>query len=307
MFLKFYFSLFLAVAVFTAVAKAQNFVGSVRVSLDRNNVPEAQAKLEQYKQARGITPEYLEAYSWLGRDALTRGNYQTALKFADETYALCLGQLKARKLDADDELPTALGAAIEVHGQALAKLGQAVKAQQYLYAELAKYRSTSIAPRIQKNINLLGLAGRVAPALELQPHLGPTPPSLSSLRGKPVILFLWAHWCADCKAQAPILARLKQELGDKIAIVGPTQRYGYAAYGAEASPANELEYIDSVRKKYYSSLADMPVPVSSHNFQQYGVSTTPTLVLIAKDGKVALYHPGRMTYDELKTELSKLM
>lgn len=307
MFLKFCLSLLLTVAGFTSVAKAQNLVGSVRSSLGSNAVTAAQAKLQQYKQVRGITPEYLEAYSWLGRDALNRGDYQAALGFAGQTYEMCSEQLKRRKLDAEPHLPVALGAAIEVQGQALAKSGKAAKAQQYLRAELRKYRQTTIAARIQKNINLLGLQGRTAPALDLEPHLGPVPSTLTALRGKPVILFLWAHWCGDCKAQAPILARLKQEYGGKIAILAPTQRYGYAASGLEATPAQELEYIDFVRRKYFAALADVPVPVSSRNFQEYGVSTTPTIVIIARDGKVAHYHPGRMTYEELKEQLSQLL
>ena len=51
----------------------------------------------------------------------------------------------------------------------------------------------------------------------------------------------------------------------------------------------------------------MPVPVSSDNFKQYGASTSPTLVVIGEDGRVKDYHPGRMTYDELKSALAPLV
>jgi thiol-disulfide isomerase/thioredoxin len=304
---KFSLALFLIFGVFTVFAKAQDFVASVRKSLQNHSSTEAQAKLQQYKQLRGITPEYLEAFSWLGRNSLTQGDYHSALQFADQTYDLCQQQLKQRPLDAEPQLPTALGAAIEVRGQALAKTGKAVQAQQYLRSELQKYRDTSIAVRIQKNINLLGLRGRPAPALAMEHHLGPAARPLAQLRGKPVILFLWAHWCADCKAQAPLLAKLQQEFKDKIYLVGPTQLYGYAGNGMDATQAQELQWIDFVRTKYFPMLADMPVPVSARNFQQYGVSTTPTLVILDKHGKVALYHPGRMTYEELHAQLTSLL
>ena len=33
--------------------------------------------------------------------------------------------------------------------------------------------------------------------------------------------------------------------------------------------------------------------------KQWGVSTTPTLAVINKLGVVVLYHPGRMSYEEL--------
>jgi thioredoxin-related protein len=51
----------------------------------------------------------------------------------------------------------------------------------------------------------------------------------------------------------------------------------------------------------------MPVPVAAENFVRYGASTTPTLVIVDAAGKVALYHPGRMTYEELKAKLVPLL
>jgi thiol-disulfide isomerase/thioredoxin len=283
--------------------KAQDLVASLRNSLDRGDFVEAQAKLKQYRVARGVTPEYLEAYSWLGRAALERKEYKTAQQYAAETYKLSADELKKRALDDEPHLPIALGAAIEVGAQATAAEGNRAEAVQYLTRELHKYATTSIAPRIKKNINLLSLEGKPAPALEEAAFLGPKPQPLSALHGKTTILFFWAHWCVDCKAEAPILARLKREFGDKLAIVGPTQLYGYANNGAEASPEVEKQYIDVVRQRYLASLSDMPVPISLQNFINYGASTTPTLVLIGKDGRVKLYHPGRMTYDELHARL----
>lgn len=301
------FSILLFVfAVFTVAAKAQDFVAAVRTSLDRGSFPEAQAKLEQYRKSRGVTPEYIEAYSWLARNALANKTYQTAQKFAAETDKLVQAELKRRSLDAEPRLPTALGAAIEVRAQAMAAEGERQQAVRYLRSELAKYASTSMATRIQKNINLLALEGKVAPPLRETQFLGTKPVPLSALKGKPVVLFFWSHWCVDCKAQAPILARLKKEYPDKFTIVGPTQLYGYAAEGREATPQQELQFIDYVRTRYYSILGDMAVPVAAENFQEYGASTSPTLVLIASDGNVAAYHPGRMTYDELKAQLTPL-
>ncbi|HWR17058.1 MAG TPA: TlpA disulfide reductase family protein [Terriglobales bacterium] len=306
MILKFSILLFIF-GIFTVAAKAQDFVGSVRASLDRGAQDEATSKLQQYLQIRGMTPEYLEAYSWLGRAALARADYTGALAYADQTYQLCQQQIGRYRLTSEPRLQTALGAAIEVRGQALAKSGQTVQARHYLEAELAKYRGTGISARIQKNINLLGLEGAVAPELKLEPHLGPKPSPLSSLKGKPVVIFMWAHWCVDCKAQAPILARLKKDLDDQFEVVGATRLYGYAAAGTEATPQQEMEYIEAVRSKYFRILSDMPVPVATENFERYGASTTPTLVIIGPDTKVVRYHPGRMTYDELKTQLVPLI
>ena len=294
-------------SLFTVAAKAQDFVSTVRATLDGYGIPAAQAVLKQYRDARGVTPEYLEAYSWLGRKSLSQKDYASAERYAKQTYEMVGAELKHQALDAEPHLPIALGAAIEVLGLARAEQGDRAEAVAYLLSEEKKYAETSIAPRIQKNINLISLEGKPAPALIEVEHLGPKPLPLSAYKGKPVILFFWAHWCVDCKAQGPILARLKAEYGDRLALVGPTQRFGFAGAGEPTSPADELKYIDDVRTKYYSRLADMPVPVSKENFRHYGASTTPTLVLVGADGKVKLYHPGRMTYEELKAELDRLM
>jgi len=299
-----WFLLVIVFSLFTAAAKAQDFVSIVKGTLDNYGIPPAETLLKQYRDTRGVTPEYVEGYSWLARKALVDHQLAAAEKYADETYAMCVEELKRRALDAEPHLPIALGAAIEVHGLALAEQGDRTKAVAYLRAQLAKYGNTSIADRIQKNINVIALVGRPAPALIETEHLGPKPLPLTAYHGKPVLLFFWAHWCVDCKAEAPILARLKQEYGDKLVLVGPTRRYGYAAAGDPTSPAAELKYIEDVRAKYYSRLSDMPIPVSVENFKHYGASTTPTLVLVGADGRVKLYHPGRMTYEELKAALA---
>ena len=103
-----------------------------------------------------------------------------------------------------------------------------------------------------------------------------------------------------------MIVRLRQEFGPKgLVVMGPTQLYGYAAQGADAAPAAERSYIESVRQKYYSSLLDMPVPLSKQNFKTYGASTTPTLVVVNRAGQVAMYHPGAMSYEELRAAIVK--
>jgi thiol-disulfide isomerase/thioredoxin len=80
------------------------------------------------------------------------------------------------------------------------------------------------------------------------------------------VLFFWAHWCPDCKIQGPILAKLFAKYrADGLAIVAPTERYGYGEGGASLRPADELRYIIQIRDKYYPMLAELPVPVSEAN------------------------------------------
>jgi thiol-disulfide isomerase/thioredoxin len=275
--------------------------------MSHGNFPLAEAMLQGYRSQRGITPEYLEALSWLARGDLITRQFDKADVNAKETEKLALQSLATRPLDAEPHLPLALGAAIEVEAQVLTANGDRAAALALLRKDLITYRATSIRTRIQKNINLMTLEGRPAPALQETEFLGAKPTPLAALRGKPVLLFFWAHWCPDCKQEEHILAQIAREYAPKgLVMIAPTQRYGYVANGDEAGPADELKYIEQIRHQYYADLLSVPAPVSEANFRNYGASTTPTLVLIDRHGIVRLYHPGAMTLDELRAALNQV-
>ncbi|HYK17402.1 MAG TPA: redoxin family protein [Bryobacteraceae bacterium] len=294
-------------AFLLAYSAYAGIVDDTLAALKQNNPALGNAIVTQYRAQHGVTPEYLEALSWLGRGALAAGQLDKAETYARETETLASAELKKRPLDAEPHLPIALGAAIEVQGLALGQRGERGEAIAYLQKELAAYRATSIRTRIQKNLNLLGLEGKPAPALQAQVYLGTKPAALTAMRGKPVLLFFWAHWCGDCKQEGPILGEIQKEYSPKgLVVVAPTQHYGYVARGEEAGPAEELKYIDAVRRTYYPNLLNVPAPVSEENFKNYGASTTPTLVIIDRGGIVRVYHPGVMTLEELRAVLNRI-
>jgi thiol-disulfide isomerase/thioredoxin len=285
-----------------------DIVEDVRGSLARNNSTAAEAELQTYRAQRGVTPEYLEALSWMARAALANSQLERAESYARQTETLSRQQLLKHPLDSEPHLPVALGAAIEVQAQVLAAEGKQPQAVALLQRGLATYGKTSIRARLQKNLNLLSLAGRPAPPLNITQYIGPKPVALSQLKGSPVLLFFWAHWCVDCKSEAPIIARLNSEFASKgLSVVAPTQLYGYAAQGADAQPKDELVYTERVWQRFYPGLQAAPVPVSKENFNRYGASTTPTLVLLDRTGQVALYHPGVMPYDALRSAIENVL
>jgi thiol-disulfide isomerase/thioredoxin len=296
------------VVLLLAVPAWAGVVEDVRTALAQNNFSAADSNLNSYRSKNGVTPEYIEAYSWMGRAALEAHQYDQAAAYAKQTKTLVHEQLKQRPLDAEPRLPIALGAAIEVESQALAARGQRTQAVALLQSALRTYGNTSIQARLQKNLNLLSFEGRLAPPLRAEQFLGSKPPVLAQLKGSPVLLFFWAHWCADCKAEAPIITQLRTEFAPKgLTVIGPTRLYGYTAQVEHAAPVDELAYIDAVRRRFYGGLLDMPVPISTYNFDKYGASTTPTIVLLDRTGKVAMYHPGALPYDQLRAEIEKVV
>jgi len=85
------------------------------------------------------------------------------------------------------------------------------------------------------------------------------------------------------------------------------QHYGYVAGGKDASPTEESAYISAVFAKYYAGLGKVEVPLSEENFTRLGVSTTPTLVLVDKQGIVRLYNPGALGYEALVKKVEPLL
>lgn len=287
----------------SASAQRPQIVRTVRSAIGAGDFAKAQSALDaQQPKDSG----YLEALSWMARGHLGAKRLDEADSYAVKTRTGALAMLKSRALDDDTSLPLALGASIEVQAQVLDARGQRIEAVSFLQDELKRWHSTSIRTRIQKNLHLISLVGKPAPALLTKEHVGAAPPALGSLKGRKTLLFFWAHWCGDCKSQAPILARIRKEIPEsKLAILAPTQPYGYVEGGNEAPRADEIAYIKGVFEKYYSRIEGLTVPVSEENFKAWGSSTTPTLALIDEAGVVRLYHPGKMTYEELTAALGK--
>lgn len=290
-------------------APPPNLIQQVRAVLnDSGDLAKAEALTVAYRTEKGITPEYLEAYSWLGRGALGQKKFDQAEQFAFTTYDMCLKALETRQMDDEPRLPIAIGAAIEVRAQVQAARGNRSEAVYFLRREADTYGRTSIIQRINKNINLISLEGEPAFEIASTEALAGTPPTLASLRGKPVVLFLWAHWCPDCKAMSSILDEMRQTYASSgLTILSPTQRYGYVARRAPAPPDQELAYIKEIRREHYPWMADESVPVSTDIFLRYGVSTTPTLVFINRDGTVKLYHPGQMTKAQIEPVIKSIV
>jgi thiol-disulfide isomerase/thioredoxin len=255
-----------------------------------------------------LTAEWLAAVSWVARGASFQERWDEAARYANEAYGGSLSLLRERPLDAERFLPTALGAAIEVLGHAYDAQGDNAAAVAFLTAARRDYAGTSIEMRIQKNVLLLSLEGKPFPELEVDLHIGAQPPTPEELEGKVVIFFFWAHWCPDCKRQEPVLRELYDEYHDDgLEIVGPTALYGFTARGQPATPLEEFDYIAGPYLEQYPIAPWMSVPIGRNNFTNFGVSTTPTLVIVDRDGIVQRYNPGDLSRRELEALIRPLL
>jgi thiol-disulfide isomerase/thioredoxin len=284
-------------------------VYQVRLAAQAGDLQLARQEVTRFRAARGATPEYIEALSWIGRAELAAKNYTAAEETAAEVRRMCLEALTRRRMDADTSLPNALGASIEVEAQAAVAQGRRDQAVTFLRAEVARWQGTPIRARIQKNLNLLTLEGKAAPALEIARSVTDRKPKpLAQHRGHPVLLFFWAHWCSDCKNEIQAIRKLQEVYGKRgLEVIAPTQHYGYVAGGQDAPPEAETRYIQAVFGQYYAGLGDVETPLSEENFARYGVSTTPTLVLVDGAGVVRMYNPGNLSYEVLAGKIEGLL
>lgn len=283
-------------------------VAYIELALQHGDLASAEAMTGQYLRLYGETPEALDALSWLARGELAAGNLDRATQDAKQVEDKSQAALATRSLDQEPYLPIALGAAYEVEAETLAARHQRSQALLLLQNAMRKWHGTSVVERLQKSINLLTLQGRPAPVLRMPEWIGSKPEPQTAWRGHVVLLFFWAHWCADCKADAPIIASLAAQFEPKgLLVVAPTMLYGYTAQEDHAAPSVEMPFIKQVYEKYYSQIPKADVPVDSDNFQRFGASTTPTIVVIDRQGIVRLYHPGAMSDADLRGVIEPLI
>jgi thiol-disulfide isomerase/thioredoxin len=286
----------LAAALLVVLPATASVIGDERMKLSAGDLSSAEAIVEDLHHTSGDTAEYAAAVSWLARGALMLREPMAVEKYLAETNRLTTALLKNTRVDDDSFLQAAVGAAIEVEAQSLAQQGKRTQALQLLQREQAKPYPIALQCRIQKNVNLLSLVGQPAPGIG-----GKHP-------GQPVLLFLWAHWCGDCRAQAPTMARIKADFAAKgLLILAPTRRYGSTSDSEKATVEQEDKEIEKTWQEFYGGLGDTLHPVEEATMVEYGVSSTPTLVLIDRHGIVRLYQPYRMSETRLRDEINAVL
>jgi thiol-disulfide isomerase/thioredoxin len=285
---------FLTLALAAESAQAADLVRIVRLKLAAGDLATGIAAVEDYKRTTGVDGEYLDAVGWLARGAQMQGRTEQAKELVAELHR------EIPKENAD--LITPYGAAIEVEARLIAAKSGRAAAVRFLEQELARAGAVSLKSRISKNINLLTITGKPAPALR-----GDAAPSLAALKGKPVVLFFFAQGCGDCKASAPSLMRVWEKYKTKdVALIAVTRNYG-TLDDKPATPEEEKARIEKVWGEIYPGLAGVPVVIDTDTMIRYGASATPTFALLDRKGIVRLYTPTRLSEAELSKQLDALL
>jgi len=284
----------------TASATAGDLVRAVRLKLSAGDLASGEAAVESYRGANGTDAEYLDAVGWLARGAQMLGRPDLAAGW--------VAQLRREIPEEKPELIVPLGAAIEVEGKLRAARDGRGGALRFLNGELARARDIALRCRIRKNVNLLALEGQPAPQIGYADSLGSARPLLSELKGSPVLVFLWAPWCGDCKAQAATVSAVYRKYSPQgLAVIAPTRFYGWGAEGKPATLVEEKVAIEKVWAETYKGLEGVPVPIDTETVVRYGASATPTFALVDRAGVVRMYAPTRLSEAALSKMIEEVL
>jgi thiol-disulfide isomerase/thioredoxin len=279
-------------------------VRMIRFKISAGDLPSAESLLEYHRAEKGEDGDYLMGLAWVARGAALTGDWKAASAYAKSSRALAESKLKSpADYDTNREAVYLLGTAIEVEAQALAASGKKAEAIRFLEdASRAQEKAPyNLRARIWKRRNLIELEGKTAPPVRPEDHVGAEPPSLESLRGKPVVLFFWWEACGDCKMQAAVFRRtVEKYLPKGVAFIAPTRFYS-------DDRGEEKQKIEKAWKEIYGLPEAVSAPISDEAMVRYGVSATPTFVFVDRKGVVVRYSPTRMTEARLASTIDDLL
>ena len=143
----------------------------------------------------------------------------------------------------------------------------------------------------------LPAVGRVIPAAQRPPGPGISGTTLAGAhldiaawRGGPVVINFWGSWCAPCRAEAPVLARVARD----------TRRLGvhFAGIDIREGPAAGLAFDRNYRIPY-PSFSD-PDSLLGARFGPFAPVATPSTYVLDARGRIAWAYFGRTYYTQLE-------
>ena len=120
--------------------------------------------------------------------------------------------------------------------------------------------------------------------------------SLSSFRGKTVVLDFWASWCPDCRKDAPEIVRLYNEYHPKgVEFIGISMDTDVQAW------KNAIQKYGIV----YPQVSELKKFKETDISKSYGINWIPSIVVVDKEGKVLLSTVLSNKVDQLLKELTE--
>jgi len=126
--------------------------------------------------------------------------------------------------------------------------------------------------------------GAALPAFESTTLQG-QPFSLAALRGRPVLVNIWASWCAPCVAELPLLEGLYAQWGPR--------GVAFAAISQDEDRA-DVQALSTALRLTLPLILDL----SGLSSARFGLETIPVTLLYDASGRLVWRHLGRLRADD---------
>ena len=120
--------------------------------------------------------------------------------------------------------------------------------------------------------------------------------SLNSLRGKVILVDLWATWCPPCRKDIPQYVKFQKKYPDKMIIIG-------VSYDDSQDDLKEF-----IKENEVGRQINYPIVFGPPEPPFFGdPSTLPQAFIIDKKGNIRMEHLGFFPPEELEPMLEKLL
>jgi cytochrome c biogenesis protein CcmG/thiol:disulfide interchange protein DsbE len=120
------------------------------------------------------------------------------------------------------------------------------------------------------------------------------PITLSTYKGKVVLLDFWATWCGGCKVEIPWYVEFDRKYRDKgLAVIGVSM---------DAKGMNIVKPFLAQRKIEY------PIVIGNDRLaKRFNLTSMPMTLLIDRDGKIAVSHIGIVDKNNFESQIRTLL
>jgi tetratricopeptide (TPR) repeat protein len=185
------------------------------------------------------------------------------------------------------------------------------KAVGFLEKAISIAKSPDLISVLQSQLRQLSLYGTSLESFSVDQWINSAGVSIDSLKGKVVILHLFAVWSAPSRYMAEVMNQMYSKYKSRgLEVLGLTKLYGvHTDQNEKKKRISKIEEISLVTQfiKKINALFPIGISYEGEDFEKYQVSVIPTLVFIDKKGTINCIESGTISSQMIHAKIKKLL